>query len=113
MLGSRRGAAALLLPLDAAAPPDQPCLLCARPRAAASRLAQYMAGDPSERLDLLGVTGTNGKSTCVLLLQHLLTSPERPWASLGTLHFDAGASANPAVTPPPIQSNSPACWRAI
>jgi len=99
-----RGAAALLLPADAAPPPDVPCLLCERPREAAGRAAQLLAGDPTRRLRLLGVTGTNGKSTCVHLLQWLLDEPGAPWGRLGTLAFAAGAAERPSThtTPDPV-----------
>jgi UDP-N-acetylmuramoyl-L-alanyl-D-glutamate--2,6-diaminopimelate ligase len=103
----RRGAAALLLPADPDARPsalELPCLLCARPRAAASHAAQLLAGDPTASLTLLGVTGTNGKSTCVHLLQHLLGGEGESWGLLGTLHFDAAGSPEPSThtTPDPV-----------
>ncbi|MBN2171128.1 MAG: UDP-N-acetylmuramoyl-L-alanyl-D-glutamate--2,6-diaminopimelate ligase [Candidatus Krumholzibacteriota bacterium] len=99
-----RGAGSLLLPAEATPPPDVPCLLCARPREAAGRAAQLLAGDPTRRLRLLGVTGTNGKSTCVHLLQWLLDEPGAPWGRLGTLAFAAGAAARPSThtTPDPV-----------
>ncbi|MEO7360715.1 MAG: Mur ligase domain-containing protein, partial [Gemmatimonadaceae bacterium] len=40
---------------------------------------------PARALQLVGVTGTNGKTTTVGLLRHLLDSPSQPSASIGTL----------------------------
>lgn len=97
------GAVALLLPAGAAPPPDVPALLCAAPRRAAGRVAQRLAGDPAARLALLGVTGTNGKSSCVLLLQALMGGAPR-WGALGTLRFDTGGAVHPSThtTPDPV-----------
>ncbi len=98
------GAIALLLPAEGA-PPDLPCLLCEHPRRAAGQAAQLFAGDPSAELDVIGVTGTNGKSSCVQLLQTLLSGPERSWGLVGTLRFEAGDEFRPSThtTPDPVQ----------
>ena len=53
-------------------------------RRAAAFAAAEAWGDPWQNLQLVGVTGTNGKTTTVAILRHLLGT-ERPAASLGTL----------------------------
>lgn len=53
-------------------------------RRAASVAAAAMYGDPQRELRVIGVTGTNGKTTTVWILQHLLAEHE-PSAALGTL----------------------------
>ncbi len=57
------------------------------PRLAASlsQLAGEFYGNPSEKLNLIGVTGTNGKSTCVHLLAQMADGLGRKAASIGTL----------------------------
>ena len=35
-------------------------------------MASNFYGNPSEKLELIGITGTNGKTTCVTLLFQLL-----------------------------------------
>ena len=42
-------------------------------------------GEPAKGMQVVGVTGTNGKTTTVGLLRHLLDAPESPSASIGTL----------------------------
>ena len=42
-------------------------------------------GHPSELLRMIGVTGTNGKTTTVNILRGLLDEPSSPTASIGTL----------------------------
>jgi len=97
------GAAALLLPAGSEAPPGVPALLCAQPRRAAGLIAQRLAGDPAQRLRLLGVTGTNGKTSSALLLQALMGGPAH-WGVLTTIHTQAGGAPAPSThtTPDPL-----------
>jgi UDP-N-acetylmuramoyl-L-alanyl-D-glutamate--2,6-diaminopimelate ligase len=53
-------------------------------RLAAAHAAGELYGDPWNRLTLVGVTGTNGKTTSAAILRHLL-SLRGPAASIGTL----------------------------
>ena len=53
-------------------------------RVAAAHAAALVYGDPAHELTLVGVTGTNGKTTTVWLLRHLLALRHTP-ASIGTL----------------------------
>lgn len=74
-------------------------------RRAAAIAAQIVFGDPVDALDLIGVTGTNGKTTTVRLAQHVL-SGRAPTASIGTLGvLDArGESWTTGLTTPgPIE----------
>ena len=47
-------------------------------------MASAFFGDPSGALTLVGVTGTNGKTTTVTLARHVLGALE-PMGSIGTL----------------------------
>lgn len=53
-------------------------------REAASWAAAEFFGDPWNELTMVGITGTNGKTTSAAILRHLLSSRE-PSASIGTL----------------------------
>jgi UDP-N-acetylmuramoyl-L-alanyl-D-glutamate--2,6-diaminopimelate ligase len=76
-------------------------------RRAAAVAAETWFDRPAERLTLVGVTGTNGKTTTVTLGRHVLSALE-PFGSMGTLGaFDhAGAvvasEAGSLTTPGPI-----------
>ncbi|MDH3426808.1 MAG: UDP-N-acetylmuramoyl-L-alanyl-D-glutamate--2,6-diaminopimelate ligase [Gemmatimonadota bacterium] len=65
-------------------PATIPTLVVSDSRAAAAHIASLAAGDPVVGLRVVGVTGTNGKTTTTLLARHLLTSLG-PTAALGTL----------------------------
>jgi UDP-N-acetylmuramoyl-L-alanyl-D-glutamate--2,6-diaminopimelate ligase len=49
-------------------------------------LAAAFYGDPAQQLQLIGVTGTNGKTTTTHLIEFLLTRTQRPTALFGTLY---------------------------
>lgn len=57
-------------------------------RRAAGFIAHALAGDPSKAMIVAGVTGTNGKSTCVALVHHMLTVYGYAAGKLGTLGYD-------------------------
>jgi UDP-N-acetylmuramoyl-L-alanyl-D-glutamate--2,6-diaminopimelate ligase len=78
-----RGAVALLCerPLDLGVPQ----FVVADARAALGPLAARFHGDPSHRLLVVGVTGTNGKTTTVHLIQAICEAAGRPCGVIGTL----------------------------
>ena len=61
-----------------------PQILVASGRHAAALAAALFYGDPAAALDLLAVTGTNGKTTTVHVLRHLFADTT-PAGSIGTL----------------------------
>jgi UDP-N-acetylmuramoyl-L-alanyl-D-glutamate--2,6-diaminopimelate ligase len=84
------GAAALLV--DHALPLDVPQLVVEDVRAALGPLADAFWDHPSRHLDVLGVTGTSGKTTVTHLLATVLSAAGRPCAVIGTL---SGARTTP------------------
>ncbi len=74
------------------------------PRRALGPLAARVYGDPHERLTLVGVTGTNGKSTVTALLTRMLEAAGRPCGLLGTLGYHFGN-----VAYPPTHTTPEAC----
>jgi UDP-N-acetylmuramoyl-L-alanyl-D-glutamate--2,6-diaminopimelate ligase len=102
-----RGAIGIVTARDAPEPPDGAWLVADEPRLAASLLASRAWGNPSEHLDVLGVTGTNGKTTTTFLLRAIGEAAGRKTGILGTLgaYLPDGHHSLPRTTPeaPDIQ----------
>jgi UDP-N-acetylmuramoyl-L-alanyl-D-glutamate--2,6-diaminopimelate ligase len=76
-----------------------PVLVVREGRAAAALVAAAAYGFPAASLEhAVAVTGTNGKSTTVHLLRHLLDSPKAPAASIGTIGVFIGSAGRPLDT---------------
>jgi len=60
------------------------------------RLAERFFDYPSHKLDLIGITGTNGKTTTAMLTQHLLTEAGLRCGMIGTVVVDDGLNRTPA-----------------
>jgi UDP-N-acetylmuramoyl-L-alanyl-D-glutamate--2,6-diaminopimelate ligase len=89
-----RGAAIVLYEpsLGVAAPPE-PCLAVPNLKARLGELARAFYATAAMPV-LIGVTGTNGKTTVAYLLAQALSQPQRPCGYVGTL----GYGVPPAVT---------------
>jgi UDP-N-acetylmuramoyl-L-alanyl-D-glutamate--2,6-diaminopimelate ligase len=74
------------------------------PRRALSLLAHALAGDPTKDMRIIGVTGTNGKSSTVTMVQHILQQAGHLSGNFGTLGYDVGGKVLPApLTTPPAE----------
>ncbi len=69
-----------------------PYLRVADPRAAAGLLAQALAGNPTARLRVLGVTGTNGKTSTAHLVRAVLNHAGHSCANFGTIGYEIGGT---------------------
>lgn len=70
-------------------------------REALAEVARLVHGDPSRRLKLLGVTGTNGKATVTFLAAQMLEALGRPCGIIGSLGMRLGAAVeDPGRTTP-------------
>ncbi|MEE8447327.1 MAG: UDP-N-acetylmuramoyl-L-alanyl-D-glutamate--2,6-diaminopimelate ligase [Gemmatimonadota bacterium] len=81
---ARRAGAAAALVQRAVEEIDLPQLIVPDTRQALAHLAMLWSGDPAAHLRLVGITGTNGKTTTAWLARHLLSGIE-PAAAVGTL----------------------------
>ncbi len=73
-----------------------PYLRVEHARRAAGILAHRLAGDPTRAMTVIGFTGTNGKSSSVVMTRHILETAGRPTAAMGTLGYQIGDSLVPA-----------------
>ena len=94
-----RGAAALLVqrPLDLPVPQ----VVAPDPRAAMAIMAARLAGDPSSAMTVVGITGTNGKTTCAYLAHSVLQAAGMPCGLIGTVEVRVGGQSSvPTHTTP-------------
>ncbi|HEX3801648.1 MAG TPA: UDP-N-acetylmuramoyl-L-alanyl-D-glutamate--2,6-diaminopimelate ligase [Solirubrobacteraceae bacterium] len=86
----QRGAAALVV--DHLLDLDIPQAVVSDVRTAMAPAAATFYGNPTETLDLVGVTGTNGKTTTAYLIRALLEAAGRQTGLLGTVKSVIGGS---------------------
>lgn len=81
-----------------------PNLSVSKLRAKVGAIASHVYGDPSGKLWLIGVTGTNGKTSCVQWVAQALTNLGIETASMGTLGDGFTGELRPAIntTPDPV-----------
>jgi UDP-N-acetylmuramoyl-L-alanyl-D-glutamate--2,6-diaminopimelate ligase len=103
-----RGAAAVLCerPLPVYGVPQ--CIV-ADSREAYGRVCQALAGEPSQRLKVIGVTGTSGKTTTGWLIGSVLRAAGCRAAVMGTLGASDGAGTT-SGSPAACQSHTMAAW---
>ncbi len=97
-----RGAAALLVERGAPMPAvSVPVLEVANVRRGLARAAEAVYGNPSQALAVVGITGTNGKTTTSWLVERALAGVAAKPARLGTVGFafDGDSQDSPLTTP--------------
>src|SRR4051812_18082196 len=103
----KKGAAAVIV--EDARATRVPSLVVSSSRRAAAIAGAAAAGWPAREMQLVGVTGTNGKTTTVGILRHLLDERRTRAASIGTLGVLVGSDGVPMpggsglTTPGPIE----------
>ena len=91
-----RGAAAVVLEAPDVAADPTPRIVVPSARQALARLACSYYGHPSRALTVVGITGTNGKTTTSYLVEALLRAQGRPAGVIGTIAYRIGSEAVPA-----------------
>ncbi|MGE5283604.1 MAG: UDP-N-acetylmuramoyl-L-alanyl-D-glutamate--2,6-diaminopimelate ligase [Actinomycetota bacterium] len=97
---ARAGAAAALVEREVSSPP-LPVVRVPSTAAALPGVAIAFHGDPSARLRVTGVTGTNGKTTVTYLIEGILAASGRVPAVIGTIDYRvAGTPLRKGLTTP-------------
>lgn len=103
---SCRPAALITEATDMKLPENIPVFFVENIRAVAAFMWNNYCGNPGRRLRLIGVTGTNGKTTTALMLTHLLRSAGFVSGYIGTLGATYGTvreKTGTMTTPPPAE----------
>lgn len=73
---------------------------------AEASISRFFYGNPSEQLLMVGVTGTNGKTTTAYLIKYILDSLRGPTGLIGTVEYITGERHLPAThTTPDVTIN--------
>ena len=96
------GAAAVVCQRDTGAPNQ---LLVNNSREAYALACAAYFGNPAEKLKMIGITGTNGKTTTTFILKNILESTGKKTGLIGTVKNMVGAKEYPATltTPDPYE----------
>ena len=96
-----RGAVAVVAETPAPAGVALPWIETPDARITLAELSALFYGHPSEQLQLVGVTGTNGKTTCTYLLAAIFDAADLPCGRIGTVSFKvAGEERDASHTTP-------------
>jgi UDP-N-acetylmuramoyl-L-alanyl-D-glutamate--2,6-diaminopimelate ligase len=107
----RKGAAVVVS--EAPAPPGMPWVRVPDARAALALFSAAALGDPSRSLELVGVTGTNGKTTTAYLIDAALRAQGKTVGLLGTVQYRIGERVAEAVRTTPEASDLQALFREM
>jgi len=67
---------------------DVPSIIVEDDRAGMALAANILAGEPTKKLKLIGITGTNGKTTCAHILQSILNVALMRTGRIGTVGWE-------------------------
>src|SRR5262245_40377694 len=98
------GAVAILTDADGQVPAARsglPILVVPRPRAVLGKLAAWVYGEPARDLLLIGITGTNGKTTTAHLAEAGLRAAGHKTGLVGTVETRIGDAATASVRTTP------------
>ncbi len=97
----QRGAAAIVAERTLRLSRSTPQFVVPDARRALAALANSFFGRPSRRLQVVGVTGTNGKTTTTYMLRSILEASGARCGLLGTISYETGRRSVPAsITTP-------------
>ncbi len=102
----RRGAAGIISELERPTGFAGAWLQVVDARAALAKAAAVVHGDPSDHLKLIGITGTNGKTTTTYLAFALTQAAGEKGAMLTTVEYRIGDESTPAVRTTPEASDT-------
>jgi len=81
-----------------------PCVVVDEPARVLALCAARLAGEPASSMELIGITGTNGKTTTTYVMEAILAAAGRRPGVIGTVayRFAGGEEKAPFTTPTPL-----------
>ena len=108
-----RGAAAIVSGQPVSGLPAVAAAQVADPRRVLAEVARRFHGHPEQALRLVGVTGTNGKTTVSTLLRHLLQEGGESWGLVGTVRYHLGRRSIPSFKTTPESADLAGFFRQM
>jgi UDP-N-acetylmuramyl-tripeptide synthetase len=102
----RRGAVGVVSELEKPVDFNGAWLTVKNARIALAQAANIIHGEPSRKLNLIGVTGTNGKTTTTYLTHALAEAAGKQAAMLTTVEYRIGEKSEPAIRTTPEASDT-------
>ncbi|MDO8536408.1 MAG: UDP-N-acetylmuramoyl-L-alanyl-D-glutamate--2,6-diaminopimelate ligase [Candidatus Omnitrophota bacterium] len=101
----KAGAKAIVAERDFKAPESVIKILVKDTRAATLSIAANFYGKPSKKMRIIGVTGTNGKTTITYIIENILKAASIKSGVIGTINYRIGRRRFPApnTTPGPLE----------
>ena len=101
----KAGAGAVVAEQPVDLPDNVPFIQVKNGYVAAGRIAETAADCPAAAMNILGITGTNGKTTCAYFLRDVLRAAGSNVGMIGTIQYEIGDDIRPAerTTPTPFE----------
>jgi len=96
-----KGARAFVVEKEIPFFPDATLIKVASSRKALAEISNIFYGYPSRKLRLIGVTGTNGKTTITYFLQSIFQEKGVKTGRISTINYDLGGEIYPAIATTP------------
>ena len=91
-----RGASAIVLERDASFNPRATRIRVSDARRSMAQASAQFYNHPSQQLKVIGVTGTNGKTTTAFMVKAIMEAAGVSCGLLGTVHYEIGQRVIPA-----------------
>ena len=108
-----RGASAIISSEPVTGLPAVAAAQVKEPRKVLAEVARRYHGNPEQKLKLVGVTGTNGKTTITTLLRHLLQQTGENWGLIGSVRYQLGRRSIPAYKTTPESADLAGFFRQM
>jgi len=82
-----RGVVAFLVSREVSVGAKEAVVVVSEPRLVMGKLASRLAGEPSEKMEVIGVTGTNGKTTVSYLIESISQAEGKECGVIGTINY--------------------------
>lgn len=104
----RRGAVAIVTEKPLPNTPSVPTVQVTNGRRALAQISTTFYGHPAQKLKVIGVTGTNGKTTTTYLIENILSHAGYKTGLIGTIAYKINGRVYPAgrTTPESVQLQS-------